>query len=204
MYRTVDWDSTLAPCLRHVSVTLTQPPRSSLTTKEYLASPWRFLPSLVCAQNFSVAVVLTKTLLPCVAKIIQVQSGFPVQERWSPNTLRPPQWGEDASPLGEGASEHLFWMERSWMSAQIVRNKTPKDHRGRHRRQKQNCLSKAKFTSAEVCAGTWAQHAKGVTTGLHLYPQRSGALFLYSDWSGSCTVCSWLANTTLGIWGWGR
>jgi hypothetical protein len=26
----------------------------------------------------------------------------------------------------------------------------------------ENCLSKAKFTSAEECAGTWAQKAQGI------------------------------------------
>jgi hypothetical protein len=79
---------TAALCLRHVSFTVTQPPRSSPTTKEYFASQWRFLPSLVCAQNCLLAVVLTKALSSCLAELIQACNEFPVQQRWSPDT-----WG---------------------------------------------------------------------------------------------------------------
>jgi hypothetical protein len=88
--------------------------------------------TLAHAQNCLVTVVLTKALFSCIAEIIQAQNGFPVQEHLLPNILRPPQWGRGMRlPWGHSS----FQMELSWRSPQIVRNKTPEDHRGHSWRQ---------------------------------------------------------------------
>jgi hypothetical protein len=76
IYRTADWESTLAPCLRHVSFALTQPPRSSLATKGHFTSQWPFLPSLVCAQNCLLAAVLTKALFPALPRSFSPRMDF--------------------------------------------------------------------------------------------------------------------------------
>jgi hypothetical protein len=47
----------------------------------------------------------------------------------------------DASPLEEGTSKHLSWMEFSQTSPQIIRNKTPKDHQNHNQRYRNGELS---------------------------------------------------------------
>jgi hypothetical protein len=106
--------------------------------------------------------VLTKALRN-IAEIIQAQMN--VQSKGSgcliPRATAMRQ--RDASPSGEGTSKHLSLIEFSWTGPQIVRNQTPKDHQSHNQTYRNgNFLGKAKFTSSEGYAGTWAQQAQGV------------------------------------------
>jgi hypothetical protein len=69
----------------------------------------------------------------------------------------------------------------------------------------ENCVNKAKFTFAEGCRSTQAWHAPRtdhrsafLSPMLWTLPPLLGLV----EFGG--TICSQLANATLGIWGWGR
>jgi hypothetical protein len=123
MYGRADLDSTFTLCLRHISFTLTHPPGWP-NHQWSTCHPVVFL-TLVCAQSYLVAMVLARALFPWVAKRIQVQNKFPVWEHRSPNAPRLPQRSRaEYLPRGKRLPHHLFWMELSWSTPQIVRNGT--------------------------------------------------------------------------------
>jgi hypothetical protein len=100
---------------------------------------------------------------PCSAKIIKAQNRFLVQERRWPNTPRPQQQsrGMCLLPWGKGfLSTSPGWNYPRW-SPKLLEVRPPKTTGVTIKdTEKENCLSKAIFTSAEECAGTWAQHTQ--------------------------------------------
>jgi hypothetical protein len=119
--------STRARCLRHVSFTFTQTPRSSPNHQGILCQLTHFLPW----SGHRIA-VLTKALCPCVARSFGPGMNFQSQ---STGCLIP--WGHptgwrDPSSSEEGASGHFSWMELSQMGPQIVINKIPEGHWSRN------------------------------------------------------------------------
>jgi hypothetical protein len=140
-----------------------QPPGSS-------RPPWNTLQVMafltflgLCTERLGCC-MLTKALSPCVAEIIQARNEFPAQERWSPDTLGPPQWGGGTClSLGKGLpSTSPGWNYPRWVS-KLLEIRLPKTTGVTIKdTETENCLSKAKFTSAEGSTGTWAQHAHRV------------------------------------------
>jgi hypothetical protein len=53
----------------------------------------------------------------------------------------------------------------------------------------ENCLGKAKFTSAEGCAGTWAHQAQGEAIGPHFIPDAQVPAPLLALVGFRCTFC---------------
>jgi hypothetical protein len=136
--------------------------------------------TLVCAQNCLVVAVLTKVLSPCVDKIIQAWNEFLVQECWSHNTSGPLQQGGGTHrPWGKGLlSTPPLWNYPGWSSKLLEIRPLRTTGVIIEDTEIENCLSKAKFTSAEGlcrCTGTGADN---ISSFLFLW-----ALPLYSDWS---------------------
>jgi hypothetical protein len=89
--------------------------------------------------------------------------------------------------LGKGFRAPLQ-MELPWMSPQIVRNNPTPPMTIRvtiEDAEMENCLGKAKLTSAEGCTGALAQQARGADHMSSFLFLVQWALPLYSDWLNS-------------------
>jgi hypothetical protein len=112
-------------------------------------------------------------------------------------------WYLGASPSREWASELLPGVELSWRSPRLLEIRSPKTIAVTIKDTgMESCFGKAKFTSAEHAQIYRHSKHKEQTIGPHSYFWCSGVLSpLLRLFEFRCTICLWLANTTLGIWG---
>jgi hypothetical protein len=103
--------------------------------------------------------VLTKVHSPCVAEIIQAWNEFPVQEHWLRDTSKPLQQGRGTCLFpGKGLLSTSPVWNYSRRAPRLLKTRCPKTTAVTiEDTEMENCLSKAKFTSAEGYTGAQAQ-----------------------------------------------
>jgi hypothetical protein len=105
----------------------------------------------------------------------------------------------DASPSGKGASEHLYCMELSQMSPQIVRNDFRRPPRSQLKTQKRRIvLARQNLLLQKSAQAHW--HSKHEEQLVLLFIFDTWVLPLYSDWSslGAQSALNWLLHLESG------